>query len=937
MPLGTNIIPEGENYKYYKDLGKGSSAFLSVLPAQAIASSKKTPAWEKATLDSLEQEAIFQYSYNLKYKDYYDMLSGKMVYTDIDSKDRDYLYAQVRQVQKETSLPSNLKHFDLMYPLVSTIVGEMLLSQEVFRIDTIDECSTNEYLRERSQRLFQYAKYTFEMELNKLLLLDRIDQNDKGSTQEEFEQKQALIQQKITEYYPDKIDNYMRYDWKTNAAKWFDNVWKRDQERFRIQSMERQEAIHFMLTGKSPRHYRIGYDYYMPETWHPIETFHSKDADITNFQDCEYVGRLKWNSISDILTIHGFLLSTKIQEQLSRAFSGDVAPSSGTSGGFNVYGKWWEQYQVPFAGYFDYKTQMAHQDTSGVPMGLRKDVITGNTTDHYLPQMFNNQGSGTGIQVGLRNDFPIRRDTIQTMETYWRGFKRIGLLTYRDEAGILTRTEVNEDILVDFLKEYKIKTVTSKSLLEYNLMTPQERENTVIWSYVPIVYKGLKINLSTCMGIEEDFYFVEELPYQIRGEKGHLYDVKLPVCGIITEAPVEKIKTYQQLYNFVNNQTSTYLQKEIGALFVFDVNLLPTEYLESLGGNNENALLKFRNFVKKTSMFPIDASKHNTFEKGGLPGTNMMSYQNLSLTDQIQRNMQLAEQYKWQAYNLLGITQQRLGTPNQYSTAEGIQVGQQASFSQTAGLFFDLSEDKRLKIETHLTVAQYAQLNNKDVNYVYLAGDDEMNFVQSIKDDKDFDLRKVAVRPINSANKRKQVDTLKQVLISNNTLGGDLLAISEVLMSDDYLSLMEAARKARAYAEQQQSQQQQGQQQQLQAAAEEGDKERQFKMGVEKLKSDTDIEVAKLNSLARTAQGSREEGDFDIIRQEAGLDNQNALKEKEINQKDTAAKMNYFADLQKANSNLDLKLRELELKEKKLDLDHKKSDDAVKISLYNKN
>lgn len=936
MPLGTNIIPEGENYKYYKDMGRGGTSILSVLPMQAIPQKKKTKDWEKACLDSLETEALYQYSQNLRFKDYYDMLSGKMVYTDIDTKDRDYLYAQVRQVQKETSLPSNLRHFDLLYPLVSTIVGEMLLSQDSFRIDTIDEVSTNNYLRERTQRLFQFAQYMFEMELNKLLLLDRIDQSDMGSTKEEFEQKQALIQQKITDYYPEKIDNYMKYDWKTQAAKWFENTWKRDQERFRIQAMERQEAIHFMLTGRAPRHYTIGHDYYAPVTWHPIETFHSRDEDVNNYQDCEFAGRLKWYSPSDILINYSHLFSTKKQEEISKAFSGENIPGTGVNSGFNVYGKWWETYQVPFSGYFDYKMNMAHQESSGVPMGMKKDLITGKTTDQYLPYMFDNYSSRSLNQVNLRNDFMTRRDTIQVLETYWRGFKRIGLLTYRDENGVLNRSEVNEDILPEFLKEYNIKAVTSKSMLEYNLMTTAEKENTVIWNYVPIVYKGIKICLSGVFETFEDFYHVEELPFQIRGEKGHLYDVKLPICGIITEAPVEKIKTYQQLYNFVSNQTSTYLQKEIGALFVFDVNLLPTEYLESLGGNNENALLKFRNFVKKTSLFPVDASKHNTFEKGGVPFNTMM-YNNLSLTDQIQRNLGLAEQYKWQAYNLLGITQQRLGSPSQYSTAQGIQIGQQASFSQTAGLFFDLSEDKRVKIETHLTVAQYAQLNNKDANYVYMAGDSEMNFIESIRNDKDFDLRRVAVRPINSASKRQQVETLKQIMITNNTMQSDMLSTASILLSDDYLQLMEAAKQARAYNEQQQERQIQSQQQTLQAELADKDKDRDHKERIEKFKGEIDIEVAKLQGISRVGQGANDQQTISTIQQEAGLETQNALKEKEINQKENAAKLNYLAELQKANSNLDLKLKELALKEEKLDLDRKKSDDAVKIALYNKN
>ena len=123
----------GENYSYFRGMGYVGN-HNSVLPPQAIPKNKKDEKWEKSCLDNLEREGMRQYSQNLPMTDYYKMISGEMVYVDLVDDDKDVLYGFVQKSKEELNLPSYLRHWDLMYPIVSKITGEWALQADKFRI-----------------------------------------------------------------------------------------------------------------------------------------------------------------------------------------------------------------------------------------------------------------------------------------------------------------------------------------------------------------------------------------------------------------------------------------------------------------------------------------------------------------------------------------------------------------------------------------------------------------------------------------------------------------------------------------------------------------------------------------------------------------------------------------------------------------------------------
>ena len=932
----------GQEHSYFKGLGSGISSGNAVLPPQAIPEKKKNDNWKKACLDNLEREGLKQYVENLPMTDYYKMISGDMAYIDLVDEDQDLVYSYVQDFKKNSlNLPTYLKHYDIMYPVVSKIVGEWSMQYDKLRFDTTDETSTNEYIKERTLRLQQYTEALFENQKNKMLALSGVDIKTEFESEEEYQQYQQGIDQIIADHFPEKVDKDMKKNFKTEAAQWAEKTWDRDYERYRINILESLEARDILLTGKSARHYRIGHDYYYPEYWHPVEVFHSKEASLTRLEDSEFVGRVKWYTVTELMSNYGHILSEKERIQIYKSYFGDdyaeFSTSRSSEQSVSVRGEgYFDRMMVPFKGYSDHKLSLEFEEATGIPLSEYTDTATGETRPSYsmpLPNTVLNYGAT--LSQKLRTDFEIRTDTIQTTEVYWKGSKKIGMMTYRSKSGSLNTIEVDEEILGDVLDQYDIKKLRKVSLTEYNMLSDDDRENTLVWVDTPVGYRGIKIKVSG-IGLEDDIYKVEKLPYQIKGEKGNIFDIKLPVTGHVGNSYCKMIRPYQIAFNYFMNQTQSYLEKEIGAFFVIDVNAIPTEYFNMKEG--DDALYGIRNLAKTTGFLPTDFSRNTLNQNGGLT-FNPMTYQSATYTEPMQRNLVMAEKYKWMAYETLGLTPTSMGSPSEYSTVEGINVGQKSYFAQTFGIEQILMENKRSNVEIHMTIAQYCQLHNKDANYIYMASNNELEFLQSIKDE-DFSLRQIDVRAIYNPTKNMLFQQLRQTLMANNTMGNDALSTIELFMSDDFMELKEAAMRARQYMEKTNAQKMEHEKQLMAAETQKEMKIHEDEVQAKRERNETTLEAASLSAQGRTAALSHDVNGTEAIQQST----ENYLKNKEIDNKDANEKSKIQNDLANASKNIQLKLEQMQIDKEKLNIERDKlsamkyqADARNRDSIINKN
>src|SRR3990172_5579474 len=239
--------------------------------------------------------------------------------------------------------------------------------------------------------------------------------------------------------------------------------------------------------------------------------------------------------------------------------------------------------------------------------------------------------------------------------------------------------------------------------------------------------------------------------------------------------------------------------------------------------------------------------------QGGGQGMNTFMTQSLDFTNQIASRMQLAQQFKMMALEQIGITPQRIGQSSDYMTATGVKEGMTATYNQTEPIFSVMSSATRKATELHLAVAQYCQKNYKDFSFLYVKSDGDKAFI-SLSDD-DFPLRNFGVFSINSSKSKRELENLKQILLSNNTQNSDLEDFASIVASTSTQELISIGRNNRIEAEKQQQAQREHEQalldKQLAAQAQEKQIDREWEEASKDRDRKVDIYSAELNAEGR--------------------------------------------------------------------------------------
>lgn len=838
---------------FLSNFGQGGD-FTSSLPTQTLLESQKNDAWIKLCMDRLESIAVKQYHRNIEFNDYFSMRNGDMIYADYGLEG---MTKEVIKLRGETDYPVHAKHYDFLGIICNQIESDWITSKASFRIDNTDPVSQNDFTRDQDSKLWEYTQKNFNLELERKLLARGIIVNEDRQFQSQEEMQayaQELQQQKDQLVPPEVIQEAMFKNWKTNATEWAEKTYELDQDRFGMEKMSRQEMVDRLLTGRWFRHYHIGYDYYKPERWHPCQVSFSEDLDIEYPQDAEYVSFLTQMSPSKFLNRFGDKIDEDTQKRLMGYYNQNQSGSYGGGASVNqvIQNNFGQVQQLPFAGFHDYEFGLELQETFGVPMGESTVVVDGQ--QKVVPSWYSPLARGGGFlsqnsMSELRSDIDLRSDTLQVTESYWRSYKRVGILNYINPDGYMDQVFTTDDLLPEFLKDNEITTLRKISLEEAELrMEP----NTIAYTWIPEIRWGVKAKSHNSY-LDKDLYIGgKALPFQIKGTMdggSNIYDAKIPVAGYIGDSIAKKLRPYIIKHNIVLNQIYSLLEKELGTFFLFDIKYLPSEYKGS--GNTRQALEQMYDLIQDIGIVPVDTSRQNL--EGGQPAMNAFATQSIDYTGMINNRMNLAVQFKLQALEQIGITPQRIGTPDQYSTAEGIKQGNTASYAQTEGLFAVQAEaDKRAAL-LHLTVAQYCQKNNKDYSFLYTKSDGEKAFIELC--DPNFQAREFNLTMAVDSNGKRELETLKNLLLQNNTVGADILDMAEIVTSNSMTTIISHARQNRIdnqkATEQQQAHEKEVAQMQIDAADKAVQAKYDHEILIQKLDDENNLEVKKLDTYGK--------------------------------------------------------------------------------------
>ncbi len=930
-PSNNNDSTTSYFYNGYRGQGLGNS-----LPPQMIPQKKKNKKFIEETLDILESIGIRQFKENIKFKDFYKMVRGELVYSDY--LDIPPQLREVQKVREDFEIPTFLKHYDLIGIITNALTGEYMRNADKFVVTNTDEFASNEFERTRNDLLQAYVKEEFEKELNLRLITQGLNPN-RNDFQSEEEQIQFMqqVQQAQQELTPPEIETYMQTKWTTKAAKWGEHTLENDRERFYMDEMSRNEFQDFLLTGRCFRHHYLGYDYYKPETWSPLNTFFSQDVETKYVQNGEYVGRVHFYTPSQIINKYGHKLSESQKKLVmgNRYYKypeSNIRDGSGSlKDGLETFNQ--QRVIAPHEQFLDQAFINNLQDELGIPLA------TSTTKDKYgndveMPAFFprrnnfNTLGGNHYYAKILRGDLTLRSDLVQVTEAYWISYRRIAYLNYRTESGRLARQIVSEDILVDFLKENNIRQLTTATLEEIE-GDPEKFENSLVWDYIPEVRYGVKLNPGHSYLKKPIYLGGEAMDHQLKGDS-EVYDVQLPVSGYVGNSMALKIKPFQVSYNIVMNQLFNILEKEIGLFYIFDINFLPSEFKDY--GDTEDTLMHLREIARDVGLFPIDTSKQNT---RAAVSANQMTPQNMSLSSQMADRQSLSQFYKSQAFEQVGITPQRLGTPTTYETEEGVKQGAEASYAQTEVLFEQFSDYLKRTYDIHLNVAQYAQKTGKDIAVFYTKSDNTQAWLKF--QDENFQNRKLGILPISNSKKRKELETFKGYLLNNNTLTNDVFSLASLITSDSIVELMEVAREERFRAQEQAQRDQQSQVQILEKEAEIEEQKEIAQWRREETSKEADrinkIEVERIESLGRAVDNDADGAKLDFINKSADIAIKKRNSEATVDLKEREIEGKKISDQQDRK----IKMREINLKAQELreKVNKRKSDEF--IARINKN
>jgi hypothetical protein len=869
------------------------------LPAQMVPLSKKGDKWKKACLDALDQIGTQQYYGNVRLIENYEMVKGKFIFSHYLEQDE---YADmVYQLSREFEIPNYLRHYDIISQVVNTLSGEYQKRPDNFRVKGFDENTTNNYTREKTRLLLEYVTEQINNEVNMRLADMGLDPNKQDfESEEEAQAYQQEVQQQRQALTPPEIEKYMKYSWQDTAEIWGQYQLELDKQRFNLMAKERVEFEDMLIADRCFRHFYLTSNGYNQETWNPVNTFFHKSPEVAEVENGDYVGRVLYFTIADIVDRYGFLMTKK--ELLSLESKKDIIGKAGHKDGYGIeYGS-----TVPYLNYPEGKLM---QDAFGfnpiAPIPTLMDEHFDNIST-YSPHYLNTRGY------------------LRVIEAYWKSQKKVGKVTYIDpETQLVTKVLVDETFVVP-----EGFTEVQSSFYKHD-----DEINTVSWTWVNEVWGGIKIS-ENGTDLKEDLYInVAPLPFQFKGDHNP-YFAKLPVCGQIfnnrngqSMSLVDMMKPYQIGFNVSANQLYQTMQREIGRFLIMDVNMLTN--FKDWGG--ENAYEKFILVAKSLGVAPVDTSPQNL--KGANISNTMPRDIDLDESARMVSRMKIMEFFEQRALAQVGITPQRLGNIAASETATGTQEAVARSYAQTESYFTRFSEYKTRLLKMNLDIAQYVQSKEQDITVMYTKSDMSRAFHKL--NGTDLLLSDLHVYVSNSQEDARQLEMLRQLFITNNNVGATPLDLATVIQSNSPAEIKAQLEMSTARLDQQQQQAQQIEQQKLEQAAQAQQMQLAFEAEENQKDRDNKLEIAYINSFSRQkdnlkdtdADGAADILEYDRMAMEIDM-GESALQ---VQREDQRIKR------EEISSNRDLKLKELQMKEKELRTKERIEREKVKVAKINKN
>lgn len=772
-------------------------------PIQFIPRKDKTEDWTAWNMDWLEWNGLKQLRRNARrLMKNYKLAKGIIDKSDYIVEEDNEMSDLVETLAQEDASALELKFYPIIPNVINVLVAEFAKRNTKITFRGVDEYSYNEQLELKYNQVSQVLLQQAQQKLQAKLI-------EAGMDPEDPQMQEQLSPDKLKTL--PEIQNFFNKDYRSQAEQWASHQHEVDTDRFGMDELEERGFRDSLITDREFWHFNMGEDDYNVELWNPVLTFYHKSPEVRYISQGNWVGKIEMMTVADVIDKYGYLMTKQQMESLEAIYPV-------RSAGYPIQG-----YQND-GSYYD--ATKSHDWNTNMPSLAYRQYTS----------MWDNAAHGGDIVAWINGQTEDYTDMgmsflLRTTTAYWKSQRKVGHLTKIGEDGKVTTDIVDESYIV-----------TDKPIYNNVLIKNKTRDTVVYgehidWIWLNEVMGGVKIGpnhpsfwgMNNPGGVSPMYLGIQQnkigrLKFQFKGDDT-LYGCKLPVEGSVfsdrntrSTAMVDLMKPFQIGYNIVNNQIADILVDELGTVIAFDQNALPRHSMgEDWGKNN---LAKAYVAMKNFQMLPLDTSITNTEN-----ALNMQHFQvmNLEQTNRMLSRVQLANYFKSQAFEVVGVTPQRLGQQiGQTDTATGIEQAVAGSYAQTEMYFIQHSDYLMPRVHQMRTdLAQYYQSTKPSLRLQYMSSADEkVNFEIN---GTDILLRDINVYATTKANHRSIIEQMKKLAINNNTAGASIYDLGTIMQANtmgELTSVLKATeKKANDIRQEEGANAQNMQQQAIEAAA----------------------------------------------------------------------------------------------------------------------
>ncbi len=795
-------------------------------PIQFIPREEKDPEWCAWNLDWLEWNGLKQIRRNARrLMKNYKLAKGVIDKSDYIVEEDNEMRDLVESLVQEDVSALELKFYPIIPNVINVLTSEFAKrnTKTVFR--GVDEFSYNEQMEAKRG---QIEKVLFSQAQNKLMeaMLEQGADPEDPAIQKQMQEQMSPENMKTLP----EIQSFFDKDYRSLCEQWATHQMQVDEDRFRMDELEERGFRDMLITDREFWHFRMGEDDYEVELWNPVLTFYHKSPDARYTSQGNWVGRIDMMTIADVIDKYGYMMTQEQMESLEAVYP--VRSAGYPLQGYQNDGSYYDatkshawNTQMPGLAYRQYTSMW---DNSIAPGGDIINWIMAEGED-YAP---------------MGTSFLLRVTT-----GYWKSQRKIGHLTKIAESG---------EMIVDIVDEsYKI---TDKPIYN-NMVIKNKTKDTLIfgehidWIWINETWGGIKIGpnqpsfwgMNSPGGVSPMYLGIDKnkigpLRFQFKGDSS-VYGCKLPVEGAVfsdrntrSTAMVDLMKPFQIGYNIVNNQIADILVDELGTVILLDQNALPRHSMNEDWGKNN--LAKAYVAMKNFQMLPLDTSISNTENPISNQAFQVM---NLEQTQRMLSRVQLATYFKSQAFEVIGITPQRLGQEiGKTDTAKGVEQAVTGSYAQTEVYFIQHCDYLMPRVHQMRTdLAQFYQSRKPSLRLQYMTSNEEkVNFEIN---GTDLLSRDINVYATTRANYRALMEQMKQMVMGNNTTGATIYDLGKIMQAESLADINHVLKNTEKKAQALRQEEMQHEQQLKQMEIDQSIREKQMQLDHEDMVQEKNI------------------------------------------------------------------------------------------------